>query len=94
MRHNVSQLSRCFILVMRILDPDGHEMWMRGGPFEGLPFRLEKAIDYRRGQLHIKDRQSLEQAVCECYAVLQADFEDARSANPPPYASHELTFSV
>jgi CRP-like cAMP-binding protein len=34
------------------------------------------AIEYRRGQLHIKDRDSLEHAVCECYASLKADFEE------------------
>lgn len=37
------------------------------------------AIEYRRGQLHIKDRVSLEQAVCECYALMKADFEDVRT---------------
>ena len=39
------------------------------------------AIDYRRGQLHVKDRERLEEAVCECYAVLRADFEEE---NPHP----------
>jgi len=34
------------------------------------------AIEYRRGQLHIKDRVGLEKAVCECYAVLKADHEE------------------
>ena len=33
------------------------------------------AIEYRRGQLHIKDRQGLEMAVCECYPILKAEFE-------------------
>ncbi len=28
------------------------------------------AIEYRRGQLHIKDRRVLERAVCECYAMM------------------------
>lgn len=37
------------------------------------------AIEYRRGQLHIRDRESLEQAVCECYAVMKADYEDTRN---------------
>ena len=37
------------------------------------------AIEYRRGQLHIRDREELEQAVCECYAVLKADFHEVRS---------------
>ncbi len=41
------------------------------------------AIEYRRGQFHIKHREALEEAVCECYAVLKADFDDARSASPP-----------
>lgn len=34
------------------------------------------AIEYRRGQLHIRHRDRLEQAVCECYAVLKADYDD------------------
>ena len=38
-------------------------------------------IDYRRGQLHIKDRNVLEVTVCECYTIMQADFRPApRSA--------------
>lgn len=35
------------------------------------------AIEYRRGQLHIKDREKLERAVCECYALLKADYDEA-----------------
>jgi CRP-like cAMP-binding protein len=31
------------------------------------------AIEYRRGQLHIKDQDKLQEAVCECYAVLKSD---------------------
>ena len=34
-----------------------------------------KAIEYRRGQLHIRNREILEAAVCECYAIMQADFK-------------------
>lgn len=34
-----------------------------------------KAIEYRRGQLHIRDRDLLIAAVCECYNVMQADFK-------------------
>jgi CRP-like cAMP-binding protein len=33
------------------------------------------AIEYHRGQLHIGNRQVLEQTVCECYASIQADFK-------------------
>jgi CRP-like cAMP-binding protein len=33
-----------------------------------------QAIEYRRGQLHIRRREILERTVCECYAVLKADF--------------------
>lgn len=29
-----------------------------------------QAIEYRRGQLHIRSREILEQTVCECYSVL------------------------
>lgn len=32
------------------------------------------AIEYRRGQLHITDREVLERAVCECYAIMQSEF--------------------
>jgi CRP-like cAMP-binding protein len=41
------------------------------------------AIEYRRGQLHIRDRERLEQAVCECYAVLQADYEEGKTFGRP-----------
>lgn len=37
------------------------------------------AIEYRRGQLHIRDRAGLETAVCECYSVMKADFEGTKT---------------
>ena len=37
------------------------------------------AIEYRRGQLHITDREVLERAVCECYSIMQNEFR-----LPPP----------
>jgi CRP-like cAMP-binding protein len=36
------------------------------------------AIEYRRGQLYIRDRAALETAVCECYPILKAEFEGTR----------------
>jgi CRP-like cAMP-binding protein len=39
-----------------------------------------KAIEYRRGQLHITDREVLERAVCECYTIMRNDFR----FTPPP----------
>jgi len=33
-----------------------------------------RAIEYRRAQLHITNRDILEQTVCECYAIMKADF--------------------
>ncbi len=42
------------------------------------------AIEYRRGQLHIKDREGLEQAVCECYQILKAEHDGVRLGPPPP----------
>ena len=33
-----------------------------------------KAIEYRRGQLHIVDRQVLERTVCECYNVMSGEW--------------------
>ena len=36
------------------------------------------AIEYRRGQLHIKDREGLERAVCECYPIMKADFDGTK----------------
>lgn len=41
------------------------------------------AIEYRRGQLHIRDREILEQAVCECYAIMQADFKRLATNSQP-----------
>jgi CRP-like cAMP-binding protein len=35
------------------------------------------AIEYRRGQLHIRDRAILENAVCECYQMMRADLIDS-----------------
>jgi len=32
-----------------------------------------KAIGYRRGELHIEDREVLERAVCECYRLIAGD---------------------
>lgn len=46
------------------------------------------AIAYRRGQLHISNREVLEQAVCECYSLMQVD---PNRANRHPDAS---TFSL
>ncbi|HET9525049.1 MAG TPA: Crp/Fnr family transcriptional regulator [Pyrinomonadaceae bacterium] len=37
------------------------------------------AIEYRRGQLHIRDREGLETVVCECYAIAKADFEGLKA---------------
>lgn len=39
-----------------------------------------KAIEYRRGHLHITDREVLERIVCECYNVMKAEWEFI----PPP----------
>lgn len=41
------------------------------------------AIEYRRGQLHIANRELLEATVCECYTILGADFQRS-PINPPP----------
>jgi len=32
-----------------------------------------RAIEYRRGQFHIINREALESMVCECYSIMQAD---------------------
>ena len=40
-----------------------------------------RAIEYRRGQLHIRDRAGLEQAVCECYKVMKAEFDVVKTDN-------------
>lgn len=37
-----------------------------------------QAIEYRRGQLHITDREVLERAACECYTIMKHEFR------PPP----------
>ena len=47
-----------------------------------------KAIAYRRGHLVIQDRVLLKQAVCECYCVMQADFEGL--SPPPNYSAFSL----
>ncbi len=42
------------------------------------------AIEYRRGQLHIKDQMALEEAVCECYAILKTESEAVKGSVPVP----------
>lgn len=34
-----------------------------------------RAIEYRRGQLHIVDRNLLEQVVCECYTLMKTELD-------------------
>jgi CRP-like cAMP-binding protein len=41
-------------------------------------------IGYQRGKIQIVDRPGLEQAACECYAMVQARFDDFLT--PPPSA--------
>ena len=45
------------------------------------------AIEYRRGQLHITEREVLERAVCECYSMMHNAFKlvprKAHSPTPP-----------
>ena len=48
-----------------------------------------KAIEYRRGRLHIINRGVLEQTVCECYNVLRIE----RNFTPPRVFDHS-TFSL
>lgn len=35
------------------------------------------AIEYRRGQLHITDREALERAACECYTIMKSEFSSS-----------------
>lgn len=46
------------------------------------------AIEYRRGQLHIKDRQVLERAVCECYNMMRGQFRMLQDSSD--YATFSL----
>jgi len=48
-----------------------------------------QAIEYRRGQLHIVDREVLEKAVCECYTNMVNDLN-----SPPPRRSSYSGFSL
>jgi CRP-like cAMP-binding protein len=45
-----------------------------------------KAIDYRRGHLHIRNREVLEATVCECYNVMRTAFKHT----PPLYTTFSL----
>jgi len=33
-----------------------------------------KAIEYKRGQLHISNRRAIEETVCECYTIIKNEF--------------------
>ena len=45
-----------------------------------------KAIDYRRGQLHIQDRPVLERTVCECYNLMRGNYKSPL----PDYSAFSL----
>jgi CRP-like cAMP-binding protein len=45
-----------------------------------------KAIEYRRGQLHISQREVLERTVCECYKLIKGDVE----FSPRSYSAFSL----
>ena len=45
------------------------------------------AITYRRGQLHITAREVLEQAVCECYAIMRTNL---KMLSPDSYSIRSL----
>ena len=38
-------------------------------------FRSSGVIDYRRGQIHVVDRQGLEAIACECYEVVKEEYK-------------------
>ena len=38
-------------------------------------FRTKGVIDYRRGQIHLIDRQGLEAITCECYEVVKKEYD-------------------
>ena len=40
------------------------------------------AIDYRRGQLYIRNRELLERTVCECYNIMRGQLESRPPATP------------
>ena len=42
-----------------------------------------KAIEYRRGHLHITDRGVLERTVCECYNVMKSEWQFVAPARNP-----------
>ena len=44
--------------------------------------QLAGIIRYKRGRIEVLDRQGLESAVCECYAVVKAEFDRLLSALP------------
>jgi CRP-like cAMP-binding protein len=48
------------------------------------------AIEYRRGQLHISEREVLEGAVCECYTIMQNEFSFLPAQRRDPYSGVSL----
>ena len=50
-----------------------------------------KAIEYRRGQLHITEREVLERTVCECYGIMKSEW---RFTPPREVTNDYSTFSL
>ena len=48
------------------------------------------AIEYRRGRLHIADREMLERSVCECYNIMSKDFRFTATKGQSDYSTFSL----
>jgi hypothetical protein len=48
-------------------------------------------IDYHRGKMQVADRHGLEMTSCECYAIVQARFDDFLT--PPTHAVRRHTIA-
>lgn len=85
-RHTVMDRLCCWLLMLHDRIGDGNLRLTQEGIASRLGARRAgvtvaagtlqamHAIEYRRGQLHITDREVLERVVCECYEVISGDF--------------------
>lgn len=51
-------------------------------------------ISYTRGRVTILDREGLERASCECYAIIESTFSRILDLRPKPNVLQGMTFSV
>jgi CRP-like cAMP-binding protein len=105
-KHSVMERFCCWLLMIQDRVPDGSIRLTQelvasrlGTRRAGITVAArmlfdEKALEYRRGMLRIKDREALEQHACECYSLLSVKSEHVTQPLPAPQAVRGVVLPI